>query len=78
MSSIREGKRKMQRQIITGGAGEWIIKNGKFYDPVTDSWILKCVNCKKPFYAGRLDARTCGDKCRQAWRRKQASYEDQS
>lgn len=61
----------MQRQLVVGGAGQWILKDGKFFDPVTRCYILKCVNCRKPFYAGRLDARTCGDTCRQAWRRKQ-------
>lgn len=60
----------MQRQLVTGGAGHWIIKNGKFFDPEIGAYIIKCRNCKKPFY-GRIDAETCGDSCRQAVSRKQ-------
>jgi len=59
----------MQREMVTGGAGQWIIKNGKFYDPVRGAYVVKCENCRKAFY-GRLDARTCGDACRQSLARK--------
>jgi len=62
----------MQREIAVGGAGHWIIKNGKLYDPARGAYVLKCRNCKKAFY-GRIDAETCGDACRQAKARKERS-----
>lgn len=61
----------MQRQMVVGGAGQWVIKDGKFYDPVTECYVVKCCVCKKAFYAGRLPALTCGDACRQAKSRKE-------
>jgi len=59
----------MQREIVSGGAGHWIIKEGRFYSPEKGAFVCKCVICKKAFY-GRRDAETCGDECRQKKSRK--------
>lgn len=53
-----------QAEQVLGGAGEWIIKNGKFFDPVRGMYIIKCGVCKKAHYHKRIDAKVCGDACR--------------
>lgn len=53
-----------QAEEVTDGAGQWIIKNGKFYDPVRRMYIIKCKTCKILHYHARPDAITCSDACR--------------
>jgi hypothetical protein len=62
-----------QAEPVIGGAGEWIIKNGKFYDPSRKMYILKCTMCKLSHYHKRIDATTCSDRCRMAKSRKNAT-----
>lgn len=71
---IQVSEMNRQAERVIGGAGEWIIRNGKFYDPVRGMWILKCQVCKHAFYFKRIDAKTCGDACRQKLARKKAAY----
>lgn len=60
----------IQAERVVGGAGEWTIRHGKFYDPVRKMFIIKCSVCHLPHYVKRIDAKTCGDACRQARSRK--------
>lgn len=60
----------MEHEKVVGGAGAWVIKQGKFYDPARKQYILKCHICKKAFYCSRIDGETCGDTCRQRKKRK--------
>jgi len=62
-----------QAEPVLGGAGEWIIKNGKFYDPLRKMYIIKCKVCRLAHYHKRIDAVTCSDKCRMAKSRSKAS-----
>lgn len=69
-TAVRARKAQDQAEIVVGGAGEWIIKDGKFYDPIRKRWVKRCRNCKQTFYAVRRDAKTCGVACRVAIQRK--------
>lgn len=53
-----------QAELVTGGAGDWVIKDGLFYDTKRGAWIKRCHGCKVTFYAKRKDAKTCSPRCR--------------
>lgn len=54
-----------QSEIVCGGAGRWVIKDGLFYDPEKRAWIKRCRGCRCVFYAKRRDAKSCSPRCRQ-------------
>lgn len=57
-------------ELVRGGAGDWIIIDGKFYDPKRKAWIIKCHGCAKSFYAKRRDAKTHSPACRKRVQRR--------
>lgn len=66
----RERKSQDQAEIVSGGAGDWVIKDGLFFDPKRKRWVKRCRNCHQSFYAVRRDAKTCGATCRKVIQRK--------
>lgn len=60
------GKQKNLVPLSASRAGEWIIKNGKFYDTKKRRYIIRCRSCGKLFYATRVDARACRNACKVA------------
>lgn len=65
-----EKKPQNVAELVRGGAGDWIIVDGKFYDPKRGAWIIKCHGCKKSFYAKRRDAKTHSPACRKRVQRR--------
>lgn len=66
-----EKKPQQKAEKVKGGAGDWVVMpNGKFYDPKRRKWVLRCHGCKKPFYARRVDAKTCCNTCRKRVQRR--------
>jgi len=65
-----EKKKQKVSELVRGGAGDWVIIDGKFYDPKRRRWVLKCHGCKKSFYATRKDARTHSPTCRKRVQRR--------
>ena len=57
-------KRQNVAELVIGGAGDWIIKNGKFFDTKRKAYVLRCHGCKFLFYAKRIDAKTHSPTCR--------------
>lgn len=53
----------LERQICDR-AGEWEIRNGKWWWPALHTYVIKCANCKHLFLADRCDKKTCDDTCR--------------
>lgn len=53
----------LERQICDR-AGEWEIKNGRWWWPALHTYVVKCAACKHLFLADRCDKKTCGDTCR--------------
>jgi len=66
----RARKAQDQAEMVNGGAGEWVIKDGIFYDQSRKRWVKLCRNCHQSFYAVRRDAKSCGVACRVAIQRK--------
>lgn len=62
----RERKAKDQSEMVIGGAGQWEIRDGKFYDPVREKWVILCHVCNRAFYATKRTATACGGACRKA------------
>lgn len=58
------GKQTNLVPLKASRAGDWIIKNGKFYDPKKRRYIIRCRACEKLFYAVRPDARACRNACK--------------
>jgi len=65
-----EKKVQKEAELVKGGAGDWLIVDGKFYDPKRHAWILKCHGCGKSFYAKRKDAKTHSPACRKRVQRR--------
>ncbi len=57
-------------ELVRGGAGDWVIRDGKFYDPKKQAWVIKCHGCRKSFYAKRRDAKTHSPACRKRVQRR--------
>jgi len=60
----RERKVQRQAEMVVGGAGDWTIVDGKFFDLNRGMWVKRCSGCKLSFYAKRMDKKTCSDACR--------------
>lgn len=60
----RPRKLTKAEQNILDGAGRWQLKNGKFYDPLVNKYVIKCRSCKHMFHADRPHAKTCSELCR--------------
>src|SRR5690242_11294066 len=65
-----EKKKQKTAEIVRSGAGDWVIIDGKFYDPKRHAWVLKCHGCHKSFYAHRRDAKTHSPACRKRVQRR--------
>jgi hypothetical protein len=61
----------LERQIM-GRAGQWELKNGKWWDNGLDAYVLKCACCKHHFLSNRSDKKTCSEKCKKARQRSNA------
>jgi len=66
----QEKKKQPVAELVRGGAGEWRIIDGKFYDTKRRKWVLKCHGCGKSFYSKRKDARTHSPACRKRVQRR--------
>jgi len=53
----------LERQIV-GRAGQWELRNGKWWDEGLHAYVLKCATCKHFFLGKRHDKKTCSDACR--------------
>jgi len=68
MKKILSRMTPLERDLL-GRAGQWILKNGRHFDPELSRYICRCVNCKHYFTSKRPDAKTCGDRCKKARQR---------
>lgn len=56
---MRRRKVTKEEQKLLDRAGQWVIRDGKFYDPELKVWVLKCEECKITYGAKRRHSRTC-------------------
>jgi len=61
----------LERQIQSR-AGQWELRNGKWFDIGLDAYVLRCAHCQHLFLAQRADKKTCQEKCRKSRSRKLA------
>ncbi len=59
----------LERQIM-GRAGQWKIRNGKYWDEGLSAYVMRCKCCKHLFLAKRSDKKTCSEKCKKEQQRK--------
>lgn len=57
-------------ELVKGGAGDWVIIDGRFFDPNRKAWVTRCRGCKQSFYAKRRDAKTHSPACRKRVQRR--------
>jgi len=53
----------LERQI-SDRAGQWALRNGKWWDDGLHAYVIKCAECHHLFLSQRCDKKTCGDVCR--------------
>lgn len=56
---MRKKKLTNKERELLSRAGEWVLRDGKFYDPELRVWILKCEECKVTYGAKRRHSKTC-------------------
>lgn len=72
-STVRKRKLTKAEQKLLSRAGEWVIRDGKFYDPLLRVWILKCEECKVTYGARRRHSKTCSKAHQKARQRRLAA-----
>jgi len=58
----------LERQIMDR-AGQWELRNGKWFDVGIGMYVIKCACCKHIFLSKRADKKSCSDKCKKARQR---------
>lgn len=70
---IFAGMSVLERQI-QGRAGEWVLRNGSWWDEGLHAYVKKCACCHHLFLSKRADKKTCQESCKKKRARTNAAH----